>query len=96
VIHVTDLARALAEIPLDPRTAGQTYFVADGTPRSFGEIFEKGRALSGRSTRLLRLPALAVRAGRQARRFLPFALGCLLADVLVCRDRLLGELGLRP
>jgi hypothetical protein len=92
VIHVSDLVRALSEIPLHPATAGKTCFADDGTPRSFGEIFERAHRLAGRGTRMLHLPRVAFWPARKLRGLLPFALGCLFADVLVCSDRLFADL----
>jgi len=94
VIHVTDLARALARTPLSEETAGRTYFADDGVPRSFGEIFEMGHRLAGHDAGPFRLPSALVFCMRKARRFLPFALGCLFGDVLTCSGTLFADLGL--
>jgi uncharacterized protein len=82
LVHVRDLARALANMIDNPQVIGNTYFAATERLR-IGEIFAQlEHAIHGRTRARLPLPDLHRAIGRVHAR-LPFALASLASDYLV-------------
>ena len=101
VVYIRDLIRACLAVAESPEAIGRTFFVSDGHPVTFGEIFQTIRRLLGRSCRPHRLPGGVCRVARTLydtldRRFglSTVAPSYLLAPVgasLACESRALQE-----
>lgn len=79
-------------------TAGEaenrTFFLSDGSPISFGDLFaEMGRVAGVPQAGAIRLPRACIGPARLFSFLLPFQLKALLTDALVVRDESAGRLG---
>ena len=81
VVYVKDLVRACLIVAEHPEAVNRTFFVSDGPPVTFGEIFQTVRRLLGRRRTSHRLSEGACRAAGSA---------------YDCLDRLFGVSGLIP
>ncbi len=95
VIHVRDLAEALALAATKDAALGKTAFASDGTPRSLGELLRLMGAVTGRTAGAVSIPAPLLWVARALRRFLPLAAQNLCSDVLCASNGRLDSLGFR-
>ena len=95
VIHVQDLARALAHVGGGEHTH-RVLFASDGHDRALGEILEMIARAAKQERDLIHFPGWVQRGFRRIRRFLPFKAQNLFSDVLICTGRDLVEAGCPP
>jgi uncharacterized protein len=94
VIHVSDMARMLVAIMKSPATLNKIYFGDDGTPRSFGEIFQIASSEGGIEKKSMwKIPSFFQSILIQQAHFFPFTLRCLFQNVLTCSEPLPSECG---
>lgn len=96
VIHVDDLAGALALVATSPDAAGETYFASDGAPVSIGDLFDMIGQSTDRQTAQWGIPWPIAPMARLARPLLPLAMQNLHSDVLAASNDKLEALGFQP
>jgi UDP-glucose 4-epimerase len=86
ILDAAECARVFAATTDSEAALNQTFFVSDGKPIRFGDLFrEMGQAM-GRPAGRRAIPRWAHRLAFISRRWLPFTVKCLLFDALVVDD----------
>ncbi len=88
MIYVKDLAGMLAALVESSEGLNQSYFVSDGRPLSFKEIFARLRSNPASKSGLAEVIWNTFRPFSPVGRLLSFQLRCLLEDVMVCKNEL--------
>lgn len=96
LIHVEDFIDSLIHAAASPSTLNQLYFVSDGAPLSYAEIFRTYRFLLDKSTVQLPLPKLPLPKVRIWRHASFFKLRSLFQDTLVCNPNKIIKSGFTP
>lgn len=95
LISAPSAARAFIRAAQLPQAAGQTYFISDGQPLSFGELFaEMGHVTGNPNAGMATIPAPGRWLLRRFHFLLPFPLKALVCDALVVSDARARALGI--
>jgi nucleoside-diphosphate-sugar epimerase/SAM-dependent methyltransferase len=95
VVEVREAARWIVAAATSPRTARETFFLADEDPVSMGQLFaEMGRTVGAPTAATWRLPGWMWSLIRLGLPLAPFQLKCLLSDALVVSTQHARELGI--
>lgn len=86
LIDVKQCAEAFVFAAARPDTENGTFFVSDGEPIRFGDLFREMGRLTGSRAATLPVPGIAVFFARLFRGLLPFTLRSLFLDVMTVDD----------
>jgi len=93
MIEVRDLSKILCEIALNPKAQDQEFFVSDGKPIRFGELFAEMGRMAGKRAGFINIPAVIWWFAKLLRVFAPFQLKSLYMDVLSVSNAKLTGIG---
>jgi len=96
IVAVSDLVRAFVLIAEKNEAKNRIFFASDGYPISLGDLFRIMGEMTGKKTARINIPAIAAKALRGIRKYLPLTVQNLHSDVLCASSARLSELGFIP
>jgi short-subunit dehydrogenase/SAM-dependent methyltransferase len=92
IIEVSQLTRLLRKIAFILGTENQTFFVSDGQPISFGELFRSMGETVGTRLGFIPVPSFILNLAKFLGPWLPFRIKCLLMDGLLVSNAKLKKI----
>ena len=94
IIEVRQLAKMMADIGASPKAANGTFFVSDGQPISFGELFKEMGRIAGKPAGRMNIPGIFIRIAKLFRVLAPFQLKCLYMDAFSVSAEKIKNIGI--